>query len=54
MNLKTYNHKFENLKLHSWDSKTLILGTFNPQDEDGPEADFYYGRVRESKKGKTW
>ena len=54
MNSKTYNHKFKNLELNSWDSKTLILGTFNPQDQDGPEADFYYGRVRKSKKGKNW
>ena len=52
MNSKTYHHKFKNLELNSWDSKTLILGTFNPQD--GPEADFYYGRVRKSKKGKNW
>lgn len=52
MNIKMYNHKFKDLKLDNWESKTLILGTFNPQN--GPEADFYYGRVRESKKGRSW
>lgn len=55
MNLKKiYNHKFINLQLDNWDCKTLILGTFNPENENGPYADFYYGRVRESKRGKTW
>lgn len=49
---KIYNHKFINLRLDNWDCKTLVLGTFNP--EHGPYADFFYGRVREGKKGKTW
>jgi len=51
---KIYNHKFINLQLDKWSCKTLILGTFNPENENGPYADFYYGRVRESKRGKTW
>lgn len=42
--MKVFNHKFNNLKLNEWKCNTLILGTFNP--ENGPFADFYYGRIR--------
>lgn len=45
--MNIYNHKFNNLKLENWECDTLILGTFNP--ENGPYADFYYGRIRGEK-----
>jgi hypothetical protein len=38
------NHKFHENQLPTWECKTLILGTFNP--EIGSDADYYYGRIR--------
>jgi hypothetical protein len=49
------DHKFLDKEFNNpkWDVNTLILGTFNPQG--GKEfADYYYGRVKESKKGKSF
>ncbi len=42
--MSKYYHKDRNWLYEKWEVKTLILGTFNP--ENGPEADYYYGRVR--------
>jgi len=49
------DHKFLDEEFNSpkWDVNTLILGTFNPQDEK-VIADYYYGRVKVSKKGKSF
>jgi hypothetical protein len=38
-----FNHKFSQSIFCDWECRTLILGTFNP--ENGPFADYYYGRV---------
>ena len=42
--MQTIKHKFYKNPLPTWDCKTLILGTFNP--EIGSDADYYYGRLR--------
>jgi hypothetical protein len=42
--MQTIKHKFYKNPLPTWDCKTLILGTFNP--EIGSDADYYYGRIR--------
>ena len=46
------NHRFLNKDFNNpkWKVNTLILGTFNPLGEEF--ADYYYGRVKLSKKGK--
>jgi hypothetical protein len=46
------NHRFLNEDFNNpkWNVNTLILGTFNPSGEEF--ADYYYGRVKLSKKGK--
>ena len=52
---KKINHKFLDKEFNNpkWDVNTLILGTFNPQG--GKEfADYYYGRVKESEKNKSF
>ena len=41
--MRVFNHKFSQSNICDWECSTLILGTFNP--EDGPFADYYYGRV---------
>ena len=41
--MSIFNHKFSKSNICDWECSTLILGTFNP--EDGPFADYYYGRV---------
>jgi len=53
--MKIINHKFLDKEFNNpkWDVNTLILGTFNPQG--GKEfADYYYGRVKESEKSKSF
>lgn len=42
--MRTIKHKFYENPLPTWECKTLILGTFNP--EIGSDADYYYGRIR--------
>ncbi len=42
--MRTIKHKFYENPLPTWECKTLILGTFNP--EFGSDADYYYGRIR--------
>jgi hypothetical protein len=42
--MRKIKHKFYNNPFPTWDCKTLILGTFNP--EIGSDADYYYGRIR--------
>ena len=42
--MRTIKHKFYENSLPTWECKTLILGTFNP--EIGSDADYYYGRIR--------
>ena len=42
--MQKIKHKFYDNPLPTWECKTLILGTFNP--EIGSDADYYYGRVR--------
>jgi hypothetical protein len=42
--MQTIKHKFYKNPIPTWDCKTLILGTFNP--EIGSDADYYYGRIR--------
>ena len=44
--MQTIKHKFHETPLPSWECKTLILGTFNP--EKGSNADYYYGRLRKT------
>jgi len=41
--MNVFNHKFSQSNICDWECSTLILGTFNP--ENGPFADYYYGRV---------
>lgn len=42
--MRTIKHKFYENPFSTWECKTLILGTFNP--EIGSDADYYYGRIR--------
>jgi hypothetical protein len=42
--MKTIKHIFYENQLPTWECKTLILGTFNP--EIGSDSDYYYGRIR--------
>ena len=42
--MRTIKHKFYEYPFPTWECKTLILGTFNP--EIGSDADYYYGRIR--------
>jgi len=42
--MQTIKHKFYKNPFPTWECKTLILGTFNP--EIGSDADYYYGRIR--------
>ena len=42
--MQTIRHKFYECPFPTWECKTLILGTFNP--EIGSDADYYYGRIR--------
>ena len=44
--MDTVKHKFHKSPLPTWECKTLILGTFNP--EIGSNADYYYGRIRKT------
>jgi hypothetical protein len=44
--METIKHKFHENPLPVWECKTLILGTFNP--EKGSNADYYYGRLRQT------
>ena len=44
--MKKIKHKFHENPLPNWECKTLILGTFNP--EKGSNADYYYGRLRQT------
>ncbi len=44
--MDTVKHKFHKNPLPTWECKTLILGTFNP--EVGSNADYYYGRIRKT------
>lgn len=44
--MQTIKHKFHNNPIPTWECKTLILGTFNP--EKGSNADYYYGRLRQT------
>lgn len=43
--MKTIKHKFYEKPFPTWECKTLILGTFNP--EIGSNSDYYYGRIRQ-------
>ena len=51
---KKINHKFLDNEFNNpkWEVNTLILGTFNPQE--GEFADYYYGRVKDSGKSKSF
>jgi len=42
--MQTIKHKFYENPFPTWECKTLILGTFNP--EIGSDADYYYSRIR--------
>lgn len=44
--MQTIKHKFYENPLPTWECRTLILGTFNP--EKGSNADYYYGRLRQT------
>jgi hypothetical protein len=44
--MQTSKHKFHNNPIPTRECKTLILGTFNP--EKGSNADYYYGRLRQT------
>lgn len=44
--METIKHKFHENPFPVWECKTLILGTFNP--EKGSNADYYYGRLRQT------
>jgi hypothetical protein len=44
--MQVIKHKFYENPLPNWECKTLILGTFNP--EKGSNADYYYGRLRQT------
>jgi len=54
-NMKTINHKFLKADFNNpqWQINTLILGTFNPAGSK-EYADYYYGRVKESNKRKSF
>ncbi len=44
--MQIIKHKFYESPIPSWECKTLILGTFNP--EKGSNSDYYYGRLRKT------